>query len=90
MLLAAAGIVGFSLGGLRGAAASGAVDEAVPRIARAAIGYNMLVDSASARCSAPCIRCRRRGDSYLAAWSVTAALALAGAMLFRVSARAGR
>jgi len=90
MLLAAAGIVGFSLGGYAGLLQAAAVEAVPADRAGAAIGYNMLSISFGTMLGPGAFGAGVEAIGYLAAWSVTAALALAGAMLFRVSARAGR
>jgi predicted MFS family arabinose efflux permease len=84
-LVATAALIGFTLGGYAGLTQAAAVEAVEQNRAGAAIGYNMLLTSFGAMLGPAAFGIGVEWIGYTAAWSVMAAMLLAGAALFRTS-----
>ena len=82
-------LVGLTLGGYAALPQTAAAEAVEPRLAGAAIGYNMLFTSLGTTLGPSVFGAVIERAGYVAAWWLSAAIMIAGAALFHISARLG-
>lgn len=90
MLVVLALLLGLTVGGFASLAQTVAVECVEPRLAGAAMGYNMLLTTGGMMIGPAIFGAVLAGGGYRWAWTLTAASLLLGAALFLISARPNR